>query len=121
MRVRATIAILILLVGFVAGCGGGSAATGAAKRGAIGPEEEEGGLIEVEGPGPEGELVAGEEGWVRSRSGVFWTADGGRSWRTITPPVPDGGAIDTVYFASPRRAGHSTKMAGKATRGRPYI
>jgi hypothetical protein len=48
-------------------------------------------------------MVAGEQGWVRSAVGVFWTADGGRTWREITPPVADGAAVESVYFADPRR------------------
>jgi hypothetical protein len=120
MQVRTAIAILILLAGFVAGCGGGSAATGAAKRGGTGPEEEAGGLIEVEGPEPEGELLAGEEGWVRTSAGVFWTADGGRSWRPITLPVPVGGAIGSVYFADARR-GWALNEPGREGYARPSI
>jgi photosystem II stability/assembly factor-like uncharacterized protein len=122
MRVRAAIVIVILLAVFVAGYGGGTAATEAAQRGAAGAEEE--GLFEVGGPGPppadgtpplpgaqleeaealhvwEGEMVAGEEGWVRSAAGVFWTADGGRTWRQITPPVADRAVLESVYFADP--------------------
>jgi photosystem II stability/assembly factor-like uncharacterized protein len=102
MRVRTAIAIVILIATVVAGCGG-SAPAGAAKRGA----EEAGGGIVVETGGPrdvqEGEMVAGEEGWVRSGLGVFWTGNGGRSWRPITPPVPDGFGIAGIYFANPRR------------------
>jgi photosystem II stability/assembly factor-like uncharacterized protein len=102
MRVRAAIAMVILVATVVAGCGGSSPA-GAAKRGA---EEAEGGIVAVTG-GPrdvqEGEMVAGEEGWVHSGLGVFWTRNGGRSWRSITPPVPDGFGIAGVYFANPRR------------------
>src|SRR5882757_10860062 len=124
MRVGAAIATVILFVGLVAGCGSSSAATGAAVRGTAGFEEE--GFFEVGGPGPppadgtaplhgaqleeaearhvwEGEMVAGEEGWVRSAVGVFWTEDGGQAWRSITPPVPDVAAIQGVYFADPRR------------------
>jgi photosystem II stability/assembly factor-like uncharacterized protein len=104
MRVRGAIAIVVLIATFVAG--GGSASTGAAQR-AAGLEEEEGGFVVGEGePGPrhpqEGEMVAGEEGWVRTPVGVFWTPDGGRTWRPITPPVPDVGLIDGIYFANPR-------------------
>lgn len=120
MRVRTAIAILILLAGVVAGCGGASAATGAVKRGSTGPEEEAGGLIEVEGPEPEGELVAGEEGWVRTSAGVFWTVDGGRSWRPITLPVPDGGAIGSLYFADARR-GWALNEPGREGDARPSI
>jgi photosystem II stability/assembly factor-like uncharacterized protein len=77
-----------------------------------GPEDEAGGIVEVGGPGPppagggrarpkisrdrfvqEGEMVAGEEGWVRSGVGVFWTPDGGRTWshtrlRAYTVGIP---------------------------------
>ncbi|MBS1894856.1 MAG: hypothetical protein JST59_26450 [Actinobacteria bacterium] len=98
MRVRTAIAIVILVATLVAGCGGSAPA----KRGA----EEDGGVIVEESGGPrdvqEGEMVAGEEGWVRSGLGVFWTRNGGRSWRPITPPVPDGFDIAGVYFANPR-------------------
>lgn len=103
MRARTATAFVVLVAVLLGGCGGGSAAAGAANRGSTGFEEEAGGLIEVEGPEPEGELVAGDEGWVRSSIGVFWTPDGGRTWRQITPPVPDGAALENVYFADPRR------------------
>ncbi|HEY0279715.1 MAG TPA: hypothetical protein VGC32_15740 [Solirubrobacterales bacterium] len=102
MRVRTAIAMVILVAAVVVGCGG-SAPAGAAKRG---PEEAEGGVV-VEAGGPrdieEGEMVAGEEGWVRSGLGVFWTPSGGRSWRPITPPVPEGFGIAGIYFVNPRR------------------
>jgi photosystem II stability/assembly factor-like uncharacterized protein len=105
MRVRGATAIVVLIATLVAGYGGGSASTGAAQR-AAGLEEEEGGFVEEGEPGPrhvqEGEMVAGEEGWVRTPVGVFWTPDGGRTWRPITPPVRDPGLIDGIYFANPR-------------------
>jgi photosystem II stability/assembly factor-like uncharacterized protein len=109
MRVRTTIAIVTLIAALAAVCGGGSASTGATRRAAgleeeKGRIEEEGGGIFAEGEsGPrqilEGEMVAGEEGWVRTAGGVFWTPDGGRTWRTITPPVP---SVGRVYFADPQ-------------------
>lgn len=105
MRGSAAIAIVVL-VGLLTGCGGGSPSTGTAKLAAAGLEEEEGGIVEVQATPrdvQEGGIVAGEEGWVRSGIGVFWTPDGGRSWRSITPPVPHGFAIAGVYFATPRR------------------
>ena len=116
MRVRGAIAIVVLVAALVTGCGGGSSSTRAANHRAAGreevgfleegglEEEEEEGIVEVEGSGlQEGEMVAGEAGWVRSEDGVFWTPDGGRTWRPITPPVPHGFAIAGVYFANPRR------------------
>jgi hypothetical protein len=119
MRVRGAIAIVVLVAALVAGCGGGSTSTGTAKPRAAGHE---GGIFIEGGPGPppagggrargriaadrfvvEGEMVAGEEGWVRSGVGVFWTPDGGRTWRPITPAVPDVSQINGVYFAGARR------------------
>src|ERR1700742_2049779 len=97
MRVRTAIAMVILIAALVAGCGG-SAGARAPKRGA---EEAEGGIDEVaSGPGDvqEGEMVAGEEGWVRSGLGVFWMRNGGRGWRAITPPRPDGLGIAQAHF-----------------------
>lgn len=111
MRMRTAIATVVLIAAVVAGCGG-SALAGAAKRGV---EEEEGGIVaETGGPREvqEGEMVAGEEGWVRSGLGVFWTGNGGRSWRPITPPVPDGFGIAGIYFANPRR-GWAMSNAGQ--------
>jgi photosystem II stability/assembly factor-like uncharacterized protein len=61
----------------------------------VDPKTKQGGIVEVGGPGfvQEGEMVAGEEGWVRSGIGVFWTPDGGRTWsharlRAYTVPIP---------------------------------
>lgn len=125
MPVRGAIAIVVLVAALLAGCGGGSTSTGAAKPDAARAEEEfleeeAGGIVEVGGPGPppagggrakggivvdryvdEGEMVVGEEGWVRSEAGLFWTPDGGRTWRPITAPDPS--LIDGVYFADARR------------------
>src|ERR1700761_25835 len=115
MRVRGAIAIVVLVAALVTGGGGGSSSTRAAKHRGVGREEvgfleeggleeEEEGIVEVEGAGlQEAEMVAGEAGWVRSEDGVFWPPDGGRTWRPITPPVPHGFAIAGVYFANPRR------------------
>jgi photosystem II stability/assembly factor-like uncharacterized protein len=123
MAVRTTIAIVTLIATLAAACGGGSASTGATRRAAgleeeKGRFEEEGGAIfaeEESGPRQilEGEMVAGEEGWVRTPSRVFWTPDGGRTWRTITPPVP---SVGRVYFADPQDgwALHGTGREGNA-------
>lgn len=51
----------------------------------------------------EAELVDGDEGWVRTGGGLFWTTDGGRSWRPITPPVPEARLLRGVYFGDQRR------------------
>jgi photosystem II stability/assembly factor-like uncharacterized protein len=46
------------------------------------------------------ELVGGERGWARTHEGLYWTGDGGRKWREITPPG-DPTALDGVYFRNP--------------------
>jgi photosystem II stability/assembly factor-like uncharacterized protein len=127
MRVRTTIAIVTLIATLFAACGGGSASTGATRR-AAGPEEEKGrieeeggGIFAEEESGPrqilEGEMVAGEEGWVHTPSGVFWTPDGGRTWRTITPPVP---SVGRVYFADPQY-GWALHGMGREGNARAFI
>jgi photosystem II stability/assembly factor-like uncharacterized protein len=139
MRMRGAIAILLLAAALtavlVAGSGGGSASTGAAAR-AVGVEEERGGFEEefveeeaggivIEGEAGhrhilEGEMVAGDEGWVRTPDGVFWTPYGGRTWRRMTPPVPDLGQIDGVYFAD-RRRGWALWDTGRENDSRPSM
>jgi photosystem II stability/assembly factor-like uncharacterized protein len=46
------------------------------------------------------ELVSGERGWARTHEGLYWTEDGGRRWRDITPPG-DPTALDGVDFRNP--------------------
>jgi photosystem II stability/assembly factor-like uncharacterized protein len=65
-------------------------------------------------------MVKGEEGWERSAVGVFWTVDGGRTWRPITPPVPDASELRGVYFAS-RRRGWALAEPGREGSARPSI
>jgi photosystem II stability/assembly factor-like uncharacterized protein len=120
MRVKGAIAILVLAAALVAGNGGGSAATGAARR--VGGFEEEEGAIVAEGePGArhveEGEMVAGEEGWVHTPVGVFWTPDGGRTWRPITPPATQ---VGSVYFADPEH-GWALHGMGREGSARAFI
>jgi photosystem II stability/assembly factor-like uncharacterized protein len=125
MRAWVSIVVVVLVAAFVAGCGGGAASGGAAASATLVGFEEEGGAIVAEGEaGPrhveEGEMVAGEEGWVRTPAGVFWTPDGGRTWRPITPPVPDLGPVAGVYFADPRQGWALYEPGGEGT-ARPSI
>jgi photosystem II stability/assembly factor-like uncharacterized protein len=46
------------------------------------------------------ELVSGERGWARTHEGLYWTENGGREWREITPPG-DPATLDGVYFRNP--------------------
>jgi photosystem II stability/assembly factor-like uncharacterized protein len=135
----AAFAVLVLL----AGCGGGSATTGgsgSATTGAGGTRRarDSGGQTQTAAEGvklrlrkarrrlaglhhvQEGQMVAGEAGWVRSEVGLFWTPDGGRTWRPITPPVPEAARIQGVWFAGPRR-GWALYEPGKEGDARPSI
>jgi photosystem II stability/assembly factor-like uncharacterized protein len=49
----------------------------------------------------EAELAGPEEGWALTSSRLAWTADDGRTWRTITPHGLDPGTILTAHFSSP--------------------
>jgi hypothetical protein len=51
----------------------------------------------------EAEIVRGDQGWARTGDGVYWTADGGRRWRRITPPTRSPLDIQDVYFRDQRR------------------
>jgi photosystem II stability/assembly factor-like uncharacterized protein len=101
----------------LAGCGGGASGSTRARP----APEGEGGGVTVEAPesaeGGHGvfaaQLVSGEEGWARTREGLFWTADGGRHWRALTSPDADGG-FSGVWFADPR---HGYAAADSGRRG----
>lgn len=44
------------------------------------------------------ELVAADQGWAWKGESLLWTADGGETWRDITPPGTEGEAIWTISF-----------------------
>jgi len=48
------------------------------------------------------ELVSGERGWSRTHEGLYWTDDGGREWRKITPPG-DPTTLDGIHFRNPEQ------------------
>jgi photosystem II stability/assembly factor-like uncharacterized protein len=123
MRTRGPIAILVLAAALVAalvvGSGGGRAAGIEEEKGRI--EEEAGGVFAEGESGPrqilEGEMVAGEEGWVRTPGGIFWTADGGRTWRRMTSPAS---SVGRVYFASPED-GWALHGVGREGNARAFV
>jgi hypothetical protein len=117
MRVTGAIAIVFLIATLVAACGGGSTSTGPAKDEAAGLEEEEEGFVEEGEPGPrhvqEGELVAGEEGWVRTVNlGSVWP-----SWAiTEAGSSPVAIRIEAKVRARPRIMGDGPVRSGRATK-----
>ncbi|HEY1855162.1 MAG TPA: hypothetical protein VGG40_11290 [Solirubrobacterales bacterium] len=46
-------------------------------------------------------LVSGASGWARTYRGVYWTDDGGASWRNITPAIEHPATLQAVDFADP--------------------
>ena len=96
-------AVAVAAVAF-AGCGGSGSTTSAVENGdQPSPQEERAEAREFATflHGYTGaELVSGERGWARTHEGLYWTEDGGRRWREITPPG-DPAALDGVYFRDP--------------------
>lgn len=99
--------VLTTALGAVSGCGGGSnhatpndgASAAPARMAPIAAARE---AAEFRDEYTGAELVSGERGWARTHGGLYWTDDGGRHWREITPPG-DPGAIDGVYFRNARQ------------------
>jgi len=92
-------------LGTAAGCGGNSATTtggvspaGTRMAGTAAARE----AAEFRDEYTGAELVSGERGWAHTHGGLYWTDDGGRHWREITPPG-DPDAIDGVYFRNSRQ------------------
>lgn len=97
--------VLVAALGAAPGCGGGNLTTtggataGDARMAPIAAARE---AAEFRDEYTGAELVSGERGWARTHGGLYWTDDGGRHWREITPPG-DPGAIDGVYFRNARQ------------------
>jgi photosystem II stability/assembly factor-like uncharacterized protein len=43
-------------------------------------------------------LLTPQVGWVLHYPGLMWTTDGGSPWKNITPPLPTGEHIASVFF-----------------------
>jgi photosystem II stability/assembly factor-like uncharacterized protein len=98
--------ILTAALGAVSGCGGGNSATTGGgvsvadtRRAEIAAARE---AAEFRDEYTGAELVSRKRGWARTHGGLYWTDDGGRRWREVTPPG-DPGAINGVYFRNPRQ------------------
>jgi photosystem II stability/assembly factor-like uncharacterized protein len=48
-------------------------------------------------------MVSGASGWARTYAGLYWTEDGGQSWRDISPASAHPGRLQAVDFADPER------------------
>lgn len=46
-------------------------------------------------------MVTGTSGWARTYQGIYWTEDGGASWRNVTPAIEHPASIQAVDFADP--------------------
>jgi hypothetical protein len=46
-------------------------------------------------------MVIGASGWARTYQGIYWTDDGGASWRDITPASAHPARLQAVDFADP--------------------
>ncbi|MGV1047932.1 MAG: WD40/YVTN/BNR-like repeat-containing protein [Solirubrobacterales bacterium] len=99
-------AVVALASAAFAGCGGSDAPTSAIENAhPASPQEERAEARESARflHGYTGaELVSGERGWARTHEGLYWTEDGGREWREITPPG-DPATLDGVYFRNPEQ------------------
>jgi hypothetical protein len=49
-------------------------------------------------------MVSGASGWARTYQGVYWTEDGGSSWRNVTPAIEHPASLQAVDFADPEHA-----------------
>jgi hypothetical protein len=43
-------------------------------------------------------LMAPGVGWAASSNQLFWTSDGGKTWKDVTPPTSPGTGISAVFF-----------------------
>jgi photosystem II stability/assembly factor-like uncharacterized protein len=59
-------------------------------------------------------MVAGKRGWARLGLGLYWTDDGGREWRQITPPLHDPADLRGAYFRDQR---YGWTLAEEGTEG----
>jgi photosystem II stability/assembly factor-like uncharacterized protein len=97
--------VLAVAVVALAGCGGGSPTTRSSPKLSRSRNPDVTSAVRARHRSPrveEAELVVGREGWARTGGGLFWTRDGGRAWRPITPPVAEPWQLQGAFFRNPR-------------------
>jgi photosystem II stability/assembly factor-like uncharacterized protein len=68
----------------------------------------------------EAEMVASASGWAQTNRGVYWTDDGGASWRDITPEAGRPVFPQAVEFADPEH-GWAVAEEGSEPHPRPAL
>jgi photosystem II stability/assembly factor-like uncharacterized protein len=68
----------------------------------------------------EAEMVSGASGWAQTNQGVYWTDDGGASWRNITLEAGRPVSPQAVYFADPEH-GWALAEEGDEPHPRPAL
>jgi hypothetical protein len=64
------------------------------------------------------EMVSGASGWAQTNQGVYWTDDGGASWRNITPTAAGHRVFpQAVNFADPE---HGWAVAEEGEEAHPH-
>jgi photosystem II stability/assembly factor-like uncharacterized protein len=58
-------------------------------------------------------MVSGTEGWAQTRRGLYWTSDGGQSWRNITPPLAHPARLGSVRFETAERGWAMSEEGGE--------
>ncbi|HEY0280933.1 MAG TPA: hypothetical protein VGC32_21930 [Solirubrobacterales bacterium] len=65
-------------------------------------------------------MVSGTSGWARTYAGLYWTDDGGASWRNISPPSAHPARLQAVDFADPEH-GWAVEEGGEEPHPRPAL
>jgi photosystem II stability/assembly factor-like uncharacterized protein len=122
MRPRASALLTIAAILSLAACGGGSgggvpngptATTSPRPQVSAGASHGQAVRARLDRIG-EAEMVAGKRGWALLGLGLYWTDDGGREWRQITPPLPHPVELRGAYFRDRR---HGWALAEEGTEG----
>lgn len=65
-------------------------------------------------------MVSGASGWARTYQSLYWTEDGGTSWRNITPAHTHPARLQAVDFVDPER-GWAVAEEGNEPHPRPAL
>jgi photosystem II stability/assembly factor-like uncharacterized protein len=115
--------VLVVAVVALAGCGGGLSTTRSSPKQSRSRNPDVTSAVSARHRSrrvEEAELVVGREGWARTGGGLFWTRDGGRAWRPITPPVAEPWRLRGAYFQNPRQ-GSALAEEGDEGASRPVF